>query len=269
VRVVPEVKKDLIGWRLGRVVTVVARGFTSAEHLRTLQTAGGHYIAGEKASPPPSAYNRGGCMGDGPGARRPSPLPAVHPVPAGRDRRLRAGSIWSTPAVHRKGGRPAREVPVMTASDRAALIAAYAAGPERLRAALAAVPEAAIPLRPGPDRWSAREIALHLCDAELATQFRMKRAVAEPGAPVPAWDEKRWTDALAEREDLGSALDAFTSLRAGMAALLHGLPEDAWVRTSVHESAGAVTLLQWLDRAVRHTENHAAQIDALAGAAGR
>lgn len=48
VSVVPEVKKDLIGWKLGRVVTVVDRGFTSAENLRTLQTAGGHYIAGEK-----------------------------------------------------------------------------------------------------------------------------------------------------------------------------------------------------------------------------
>ncbi len=48
VSVVSEVKKDLIGWKLGRVVTVVDRGFTSHENLRTLQTAGGHYIAGEK-----------------------------------------------------------------------------------------------------------------------------------------------------------------------------------------------------------------------------
>ena len=46
--VIPEVKRDLIGWKLGRVITVIDRGFTSAENLRTLQQTGGHYIAGER-----------------------------------------------------------------------------------------------------------------------------------------------------------------------------------------------------------------------------
>jgi len=46
--VIEEVKKDLIGWKLGRVVTVLDRGFCSEENLRILQRAGGHYIVGEK-----------------------------------------------------------------------------------------------------------------------------------------------------------------------------------------------------------------------------
>jgi len=45
---VEEVKRDLIAWKLGRVVTVVDRGFVSEENLRVLQRAGGHYIAGER-----------------------------------------------------------------------------------------------------------------------------------------------------------------------------------------------------------------------------
>jgi len=48
VSVISEVKRDLIGWQLGRVVTVLDRGFVSEENLRTLQLAGGHYIVGEK-----------------------------------------------------------------------------------------------------------------------------------------------------------------------------------------------------------------------------
>jgi bifunctional DNA-binding transcriptional regulator/antitoxin component of YhaV-PrlF toxin-antitoxin module len=48
VTVIPEVKRDLIGWKLGRVITVIDRGFTSEANLRTLQRAGGHFIAGEK-----------------------------------------------------------------------------------------------------------------------------------------------------------------------------------------------------------------------------
>ncbi len=46
--VIQEVKKDLIGWKLGRVITVLDRGFCSEENLRIIQRAGGHYIVGEK-----------------------------------------------------------------------------------------------------------------------------------------------------------------------------------------------------------------------------
>jgi len=46
--VIKEVKDDLRDWRLGRVVTVVDRGFSSEENLRYLTRAGGHWIAGER-----------------------------------------------------------------------------------------------------------------------------------------------------------------------------------------------------------------------------
>jgi transposase len=41
-----EVKDDLRAWKLGRVITVVDRGFSSAPNLAYLRRAGGHYIAG-------------------------------------------------------------------------------------------------------------------------------------------------------------------------------------------------------------------------------
>jgi transposase len=46
--VIKQVKDDLAGWRLGRCVWVVDRGFSSDENLRYLTRAGGHWIAGEK-----------------------------------------------------------------------------------------------------------------------------------------------------------------------------------------------------------------------------
>ena len=48
VSVIEEVKRDLVGWKLGRVVTVLDRGFVSEANLKTLQRAGGHYIVGER-----------------------------------------------------------------------------------------------------------------------------------------------------------------------------------------------------------------------------
>jgi hypothetical protein len=48
VSVIEEVRRDLREWRLGRVITVVDRGFCSEENLAQLQRGGGHYIAGER-----------------------------------------------------------------------------------------------------------------------------------------------------------------------------------------------------------------------------
>jgi Transposase DDE domain len=44
--VLAEVRDDMRDWKLGRVITVVDRGFSSAENLAYLRRAGGHYIAG-------------------------------------------------------------------------------------------------------------------------------------------------------------------------------------------------------------------------------
>jgi transposase len=46
--VLTQVKDDLRGWRLGRCVWVVDRGFSSDENLRYLTRGGGHWIAGER-----------------------------------------------------------------------------------------------------------------------------------------------------------------------------------------------------------------------------
>jgi hypothetical protein len=46
--VVEEVRADLRAWQLGRVVSVVDRGFVSEANLIELQRGGGHYIAGER-----------------------------------------------------------------------------------------------------------------------------------------------------------------------------------------------------------------------------
>ncbi len=48
VTVLPQVKDDLTGWKLGRVITVVDRGLSSAANLTYLTRAGGQYIAGAR-----------------------------------------------------------------------------------------------------------------------------------------------------------------------------------------------------------------------------
>src|SRR4051812_49798986 len=83
--ILPEVKDALRGWRGGRVITVVDRGFSSAANLAYLRRAGGHYIAGEAARR--LAARRRGAGPAGPLLHRPG-------QPAGQ-----GGHPQSTPGV--------------------------------------------------------------------------------------------------------------------------------------------------------------------------
>jgi transposase len=107
--VLQEVKDDMRGWRLGRVVTVVDRGFSSDENLRYLTRAGGHWIAGERmrdGSPDAqTALSRQGRyqtvrdnlrvkevrVGDGDGAKR--FIVCHNPGEADRDKQARDDTI--------------------------------------------------------------------------------------------------------------------------------------------------------------------------------
>lgn len=105
--VVEEVKRDLNGWQLGRVVWVADTGFNSARNRRILQGAGGHYILGEKLHPsshgvPAEALARGGkyqkladgleikeVVVGGDSAARRRYVVVRNPVEAERDRKTR------------------------------------------------------------------------------------------------------------------------------------------------------------------------------------
>src|SRR6185436_11255688 len=64
-------------------------------------------------------------------------------------------------------------------AKREALIQQFADGPARLRAALAAVPPAALKWRPAPKEWSAHEVVVHCADSETNSFARIRFLVAE------------------------------------------------------------------------------------------
>lgn len=109
VEVIPQVKKDLTDWRLGRVITVLDRGFMSEDNLPELQKAGGHYIIGERMrSGKPhveEALSRRGRYREirenlqvkeieiGDGERRIRYILARNPIEAERQKRLREKAL--------------------------------------------------------------------------------------------------------------------------------------------------------------------------------
>jgi hypothetical protein len=151
----------------------------------------------------------------------------------------------------------------LEAIARRALIEQYGAGPGRLRAALAAVPPAALQWRPAAGEWSAHEVVCHCADSETNAAARIRYLLVEPDPVILGYDENAWArDLDYHAHPLDVALATVDAVRANTAALLRRLPEAAWSRAGRHTDSGSYTAEDWLRIYAEHLEVHARQIEA-------
>ena len=149
----------------------------------------------------------------------------------------------------------------MTPDARAELLLSYARGPELLREVVAACPEEALDFKPGPGKWSVRDIVFHLAESELHGYCRARFIMAEPGVTILPFDQDRWAAALdPAAHPLEEALVLFRLLRELMARQLRGVPEGLWKQTIRHPERGDIDLDRWLGIYEAHLKVHLAQI---------
>jgi hypothetical protein len=151
----------------------------------------------------------------------------------------------------------------LSRAEREARIEQYAAGPARLRAALATVPPEAMKWRPAPSEWSAHEIVCHCADSETNSYARIRYLLAEPNPVIQGYDQEQWArDFDYHAAPLEPALATVEAVRANTAALIRRLPEAAWAREGRHTESGRYTAEDWLQIYADHLEGHARQIEA-------
>jgi GNAT superfamily N-acetyltransferase/uncharacterized damage-inducible protein DinB len=137
------------------------------------------------------------------------------------------------------------------------LIADYAAGPERLRAAVAGMTAEELLARPVPGKWSTLEVVCHVCDSEQFFADRIKRTLALDRPLLVAADPQPYVEAVRYHDrDLEEELTLVTLTRRQMTRVLKLLPAAAWQRTGVHTEGGLVTLRQLILHATRHLKHH-------------
>ena len=151
----------------------------------------------------------------------------------------------------------------LTTTERDALIRRYAAGPARLKAALATVPAEAMKWRPEPTEWSAHEIVCHCADSETNAYARIRLLVAEKTEPtILGYDQDVWALALDyHAHPMEPALAVVEAVRANTVPLIRRLPETAWNRRGRHTESGPYGAEDWLKIYADHLEGHASQIE--------
>ncbi len=139
----------------------------------------------------------------------------------------------------------------------------FATGAERMRTAVAAIPEGAYDFKPSPEAWSIREIVIHMPDSEASGFVRCRKIIAQPGVTVDVYDQDAWAGKLNyAQSDMNAALDLFAKMREATTALLDGLDESVWTENYVvHPEDGNVNLERWLEMYAVHVDKHLEQIE--------
>ena len=151
---------------------------------------------------------------------------------------------------------------MMSAAERAKRIEQYAQGPERLRQALARVPDEMVKWRPGPGKWSVHEVVCHCADSEVNAYARLRYLLAEKEPVILGYDQDHWARAFDYHAlPLEPSLAVVEAVRAATASLLRRLADDAWSKAGRHTESGEYTVDGWLKIYADHLEGHARQID--------
>jgi hypothetical protein len=150
----------------------------------------------------------------------------------------------------------------MTPGQRESLIRRYAEGPDRLEAALAKVPAAAMQWRPAVGKWTVHEIIVHCADSEANAHMRLRYLLAEPEPLVLGYDQDRWAIELDyHAHPLEPALATVRAVRANTVPLLERLTETDWRKTGRHTEHPSYGVQPWLEIYADHLEVHVRQIE--------
>jgi hypothetical protein len=150
----------------------------------------------------------------------------------------------------------------MNTTERQIKIDEFGKGYERFSSVIKSLSDEEMHFRPGPGRWSAHDMIIHVADSEASGYIRLRRALSEPGSSVMPWDQDVWAQKLDyQSQDPALHLELFRLLRQSSYEIVKKIPDEKWNNTYEHPEYGTVTLDGWLDIYSKHIQSHIAQIN--------
>ncbi len=124
------------------------------------------------------------------------------------------------------------------------------------------VDDARLARRPAAEKWSVAEIIAHLADDEIATAWRYRQMIENPGVQLAGFDQDVWADIGNYRNsDARKSLALFRALREGNLRLLESLTDEQWEAHGIHAERGKITVRDLARHMAGHDANHIKQIE--------
>ena len=157
----------------------------------------------------------------------------------------------------------------MNGDERKKLIDQYNDGYRVVAEALVGADDEELDARPGPGKWSAREVVHHLADSEMTSAIRLRRLIAEDQPVITGYAQEEFARRLYYDRPIAASLDAFRAARLTSAEILQRLSDAEWARQGTHSESGAYGVEKWLEIYAQHAHGHADQIRRARASAAR
>jgi len=146
------------------------------------------------------------------------------------------------------------------ADERQKLIELYRGGYAAIAEALLKITPEELDFKPGPGKWSVREIIHHLADSEMTAAVRLRLLIAEDRPTLHGYDQDEFARRLYYDRPHEVSLELFRFARESTADILDRLTPTEWVREGTHTEAGPYGVEAWLKTYSQHAHKHARQI---------
>jgi hypothetical protein len=124
------------------------------------------------------------------------------------------------------------------AEERTKLIDMYRSGYAAVAEALLKITPEEMDAKPGPGRWSVREIIHHLADSEMTAAVRLRLLLAQDRPTIHGYDQDEFARRLYYDRPHEVSLQLFQIVRQSTAEILDRLTPAEWVREgTVRETA--------------------------------
>jgi hypothetical protein len=158
----------------------------------------------------------------------------------------------------------------MTRDERQKLIEQYNDGYRVVADALTGIDDEQLDARPGPGKWSSREIVHHLADSEMTAAIRLRLLLAIDNPPIYGYNQDEFAKRLFYDRPIAASLDAFKAARLTTGEILKCMSDGDWQRPGAHtEHKGNYTPERWLEIYGPHAHRHAEQILAARGSVNK
>ncbi|HET6577938.1 MAG TPA: DinB family protein [Gemmatimonadales bacterium] len=113
---------------------------------------------------------------------------------------------------------------------------------------LGAVPESRGAYRYAPEKWSVKEVVLHLTDTERIMAYRALRIARGDTTPLAGFDENAYAPLSgADAQPLDALVSGWGDVRRATLSLFRQLPPEAWTRRGLaNGSPVSVRALGWI-----------------------
>ena len=150
---------------------------------------------------------------------------------------------------------------MLTATERNDCIQKIRQLPTKLETAVQGLSDTQLDTATGEGKWTSRQLAHHIADANLNAYTRMRHIVTEDKPILKPYNQDKWA-ALADCTSgrIESTIALVKGLHERWSLFLNSLPETSWTREGIHLENGKVTLDDVLRIYSRHGETHVQQI---------